>query len=207
MENKNPKKKEIYSEILWPIAVLTVICLVVSLCLSLTNMLTKDKIALRSAKQQNDAMAQLISADTYTEIDLAQFGISGDCKIFKAENGKDTVGYIITSSAKGYGGDVTVMTAADITNKITGVSILSVADETPGLGQNAAKPEFYSQFTGLHSDITLVKNSAKAENNEVNAVTGATITSRAVTSAINTALKTLDEYMLKAFPDTAKEAQ
>ena len=69
-----------------------------------------------------------------------------------------------------------------------GKIILDVSGETPGLGQNAAKESFYSQYAGLKKGVSLLKNGAKAENNEVDAVTGATITSTAVTRAVNAAL-------------------
>ena len=54
--------------------------------------------------------------------------------------------------------------------------------------KNAAKESFYSQFEGLKKGISLLKNGADSEKNEINAVTGATITSAAVTRAVNSAL-------------------
>jgi electron transport complex protein RnfG len=80
------------------------------------------------------------------------------------------------------------MTAIKPDGTVAGVAILDVSGETPGLGQNAAKESFFSQYIGLKKGVSVLKNGAKAENNEVDAVTGATITSTAVTRAVNKAL-------------------
>ena len=98
-----------------------------------------------------------------------------------------------TGTAKGYGGDVSVMTAVNTDGTVSGTAILDVSNETPGLGQNAAKEGFYSQFKGLKKGISLLKNGADGEKNEINAVTGATITSAAVTRAVNAALDDFDK--------------
>ena len=81
------------------------------------------------------------------------------------------------------------MTAVDLEGEILAVDILDVTGETPGLGQNAAKEGFYSQFAGKNDKITVVKNGADEDAGEINAVTGATISSKAVTSAVNKALE------------------
>ena len=70
--------------------------------------------------------------------------------------------------------------------KITAIEITDVSNETPGLGQNAVKPSFTDQFKGKDSSLTVTKSGAKG--NEVNAITGATITSKAVTKSVNLAM-------------------
>ena len=81
------------------------------------------------------------------------------------------------------------MTAVNADGTVKSVAILDVSNETPGLGQNAAKESFYTQYEGKTSGISLLKNGAASAKNEVNAVTGATITSTAVNKAVNKALK------------------
>ena len=93
---------------------------------------------------------------------------------------------------KGYGGAVTI--ALGITNEgeVVGIQILDASNETPGLGQNSTKETWNSQYVGMKSDKTLsvVKDgSGSADNGTVNAISGATITSKAVTRAVNVALK------------------
>lgn len=182
-----------------PVIILTVICLVVSLLLGLTNFITKNKILETELKNQNAAMTRLVpQAESFSEIDYSfelPAAINSFCVASGNVSGNETdIAYIITTSLKGYGGDVSVMTAISPDITVIGVEILNLSDETPGLGQNAGKSEFYSQFSGLKKDIILVKSSAKSENNEINAVTGATITSTAVKNAVNSALSAADEY-------------
>ena len=112
------------------------------------------------------------------------------------------MGYIFTTSEKGYGGEVSVMTAIDTDGNIKAVSVLDASNETPGLGQNVTKSGFYSQYSGLSGEISVVKSGADSENNEIDAVTGATISSRAVTAAVNRALQNFSEYSSETFKET-----
>lgn len=184
------------SEIITPTAVLAIICVVVTLALSSTNLLTAGKIEALAIETQNKAMEKLIEADEYHELPATTS--FGDITYYAAIKGGDTVGCIFVTEANGYGGVVSVMTAVDMEGKIVAVEILEAADETPGLGQNVTKPDWYSQFSGLNGDITVIKGgSANQENNEVNAVTGATISSKAVTTAVNQALDYAQEIIVK----------
>lgn len=183
-------------EVITPTAVLAVICVVVTLALSSTNLLTAGKIEALAIETQNKAMAKLIEADEYHELPATTS--FGDITYNAAIKDGDTVGCIFVTEANGYGGVVSVMTAVDMDGKIIAVEILAADDETPGLGQNVTKHDWYSQFGGLKDDITVIKGgSANAENNEVNAVTGATISSRAVTTAVNQALDYAAEIIVK----------
>ena len=96
------------------------------------------------------------------------------------------IGYVVVNSEKGYGGDISVMTGVDADGKVTGVNILSHG-ETAGLGANATNESFRDQFKGLVNGITVSKD--KAGENSIDALTGATITSRAVVRAVNAAIE------------------
>ena len=76
-----------------------------------------------------------------------------------------------------------VMTAIDPELSIIGIKILDASGETPGLGQNVTKESFYGQFKG--------------KGNKINAVTGASISSKAVTDAVNEAYKYASEILAK----------
>lgn len=169
-------------DIIKPVGVLLAICIIIPLALSVTNKVTAKKIAELENENSKKNMQSLVSADDFEKCS------DGGIEYYTAIKGGDTAAYIFTESAKGYGGDVSVMTAVKPDGTIAGVAILDVSGETPGLGQNAAKEGFYSQYAGLKKGVSLLKNGAKAENNEVDAVTGATITSTAVTRAVNAAL-------------------
>ena len=169
-------------DIIKPVGVLLAICIIIPLALSVTNKVTAKKIAELENENSKKNMQSLVSADDFEKCS------DGGIEYYTAIKGGDTAAYIFTESAKGYGGDVSVMTAVKPDGTVAGVAILDVSGETPGLGQNAAKESFYSQYAGLKKGVSLLKNGAKAENNEVDVVTGATITSTAVTRAVNAAL-------------------
>lgn len=184
------------TQIITPTAVLAIICVVVTLALSSTNLLTYKKIEALAIETQNKAMSKLIEADEYTQ----QTAMIDDEKITynAAVKDGDTVGVIFVSQANGYGGVVSVMTAIDMNGNIISVEILAASDETPGLGQNVTKESFYSQYAGLKDNVTVVKGgAANKENNEINAVTGATISSKAVTTAVNQALDYAAQIIVK----------
>lgn len=172
-------------DFLKPIVVLTVIAAVMAGLLGGTNLLTKDKIAELTAASEKAAVEKVIKAETYNDFEIKYDGAK--YTYFKAQNGNDTVGYAFTLTSNGYGGLVKSVVGIDVNGKITAVEITDVANETPGLGQNAAKPDFTNRFVGKSEEITVVKSGAK--ENEVQAVTGATITSNAVTKSVNLAME------------------
>ena len=183
------------ADIATPTAVLVIICLVITLALSGTNLLTKDKIAALELQNKNDAMAKLIPADEYHELNATTS--FGDVIYNVAIKDGDTIGCIFTVASKGYGGDIKVMTAVNMDGTIAAIEILDASGETPGLGQNVTKPAWFSQFSGLSENITVVKGgTANKDNNEINAVTGATISSTGVKNAVNQALEYAKEILV-----------
>lgn len=174
-------------DIIKPVAVLFAICIVIPLALSLTDKITAKKIAALEAENSKKNMSALVKADSFEKLN------AGDTEYYAATLNGKTAAYIFTESAKGYGGDVSVMTAVKPDGTVAGVAVLDVSNETPGLGQNAAKESFFSQFAGLKRGVSLLKNGADHDNNEIDAVTGATVTSTAVTRAVNKALDNFEK--------------
>lgn len=189
-------KKITFKDILVPAISLFLICVVVSALLATTNELTKEPIAQIAAQKQADAMesvcpdAQSFEKQEGTELEAyAAVGSEGGI-----------VGYAISSSYKGYGGDVGIMVGFDLDGNVTGVEILS-CDETPGLGANCTKTEFtdmYKQAIPESGDFTVVKDSSGGSDGKIDALTGATITSNAVTEAVNKAIDTYNSLMVMA---------
>ncbi len=98
------------------------------------------------------------------------------------------IGYLITStSAESYGGNVQI--AVGITNEgeLTGIGFLSIS-ETPGLGMNAKEPAFKDQFIGKKAENLEVTKTGASADNQIEAISGATITSKAVTNATDAAI-------------------
>lgn len=178
--------KKNWNDIFKPVVVLLAICVVIPLALSLTNKITVKRIAELEKKNTNETMTSLISAEEFEE---KTFGSENLFNYYVAKSEDKEIGYIFVTKAKGYGGEVSVMTAVNIDGTVKSVAILDASNETPGLGQNVTKESFYSQFTGKKEGVKVLKNGADSEKNEIDAVTGATISSRAVTKAVNEALE------------------
>jgi electron transport complex protein RnfG len=156
--------------------VLFIICFATTALLALTSAMTTDKIEKRA---QNDIAETrkkvLTSAVSFEETNqTAVRGIDSD---------NNTVGYVITVTEKGYGGEMKVMVGIS-EGKISGVSILSHS-ETAGMGAKAAEPDFLDQYKGLNENAEVGKN--------IDKITGATISSKAVTRAVNTAMEQYNE--------------
>ncbi|MBE6812386.1 MAG: RnfABCDGE type electron transport complex subunit G [Ruminococcaceae bacterium] len=168
-------------DIIIPVISLLLICLVSSALLGGVNMITKDRIADLAAQTVVEAKSELIPAASYEDKDLDGTAYS----VALDENGK-VLGYIFTTSANGYGGAVKLMTGIDLHGKVTGVSLLEI-NETPGLGMKAKNESFLQQFVDASGILTVVKDGSSAPGT-VQAITSATITTKAVTSAVNKAL-------------------
>ncbi len=108
----------------------------------------------------------------------------------------ETVGYVLKGHAAGYGGPVVVVVGVDKDLKVTGISFPETLPETAGLGQKATLPEFYEQFAGKTTKIAVKKGGGAGEN-EIDAISGATITSTAVTNTVNASTEFVENYVLK----------
>ena len=98
------------------------------------------------------------------------------------------------ATMQGFGGDVTMALGLTADGKISGISFTELS-ETAGLGMRADEPAFKDQFAGKGGQLTLVKGDASGEQ-EISAITGASVTSGAVISAVNAGLN-LYETTLK----------
>lgn len=164
-----------------PILVLGVICLVTSLLLAATNGVTAPIIeenAIRTANETRQAL--LPDADTFSPVDVPAAAAQNVAEIYRADNG---AGFVITAQAKGYGGDVPVMVAFNTAGSIEAVRFLDNS-ETPGLGQKVKTDAFQGQFSGMAAEAFALS--------DIDALTGATISSRAATTAINAAIAAYD---------------
>lgn len=190
------KKNLTPKAILVPTISLFLICLVVTAILALTNSVTADKIAANEEEsKQNSMFAVLPDAAGFEEIEA-------DVMYLGRDSSGSIVGYAISTVTQGYGGQVKVMTGIDMTGVIVGVDVFYNDDETPGLGKNTSNEAFRDQYKGLSADtdIAVSKDASGSDIQTVDAVTSATISSRAVTRAVNEACDIYLEY-------TAKEAE
>ena len=162
-----------------PTIVLLCICLAATLALAATHYVTQPLIDANSEKSANEARAMVLpEGDSFTAYDGKLVSGVDDCYI--ADNGK---GMAVTSHAKGFGGDVTVMTGIDANGAITGVTVTDHS-ETPGLGTKDMTTDYLSQY----KSVTEAPEASISDDANIDAVTGATVTANAIYGSVGEAL-------------------
>lgn len=173
-------------EILIPAVSLLLICVVVTALLGITNSVTAPQIE-KLALETQEAAKKEVLPDAAAFSDEKQTEKDGEAYPYfeGLSDSGEVLGYVFQTSAKGYGGDISVMVGVNTDGTVAGVSILSIS-ETAGLGMNAKNESFLNQFLGKSGTIGVQKNGSS--DAEIQALTGATITSKAMASAVNQAL-------------------
>lgn len=162
---------------------LFLITTIVAGLLGLVNYVTADTIAEQIAQKAENAMRQVLEADSYEPLDVPE-----DSAVTAAYRAGDK-GYVVRVAPNGFGGAIDMMVGVDVSGAVTGVAIVSQS-ETASLGANCTREDFRAQFTGKTGTLSVSKDSG-----EIEALTGATVTSRAVTEGVNTALEFVQEVL------------
>ena len=167
-----------WNKIFKPIVVLCVICIAITGSLAATNKVTAPIIEAARIEAERLARIELLpEADDFTPVE----GVAVDnvTAVYAANNG---TGYVITSTAKGYGGTMTVMVSFTPKGQIQQVKVTEAA-ETQGIGSKVSdSDEYWATYAGLDGSAPLVLDQ------DVDRMTGATISSRALNSAVNSAI-------------------
>lgn len=199
------------STIIKDTVILLIITLISGFILAAVNRATVEPIAYARTEEKNKAYREMFKeADTFEENQT----LTQECNLSKeflndkgfngtkvdealiAKSNNEIIGYIINAtSPNGYGGDIQISIGLDKEGKIKGFEILSVS-ETVGLGMKATEDEFKLQFTGKNVKEIKYTKSDVANEDEINAISGATITTSAITEAVNSALAYAEEYIL-----------
>lgn len=169
-------------------AILFVIAFVCSLILILCNNMTYGRIAALQKQSEDDAKSAVLpAAQKFEDADSKQLSDDTITAAYRGcdSNGK-TVGYCFKVEPSGFGGKISMIIGIDKDGNVSGVRITDMS-ETPGLGAKANDESWISQFVGKSGEISVVKT-GNAKKSEINAISGATITSKAVTSGVNSAL-------------------
>ncbi|MDP4152132.1 MAG: RnfABCDGE type electron transport complex subunit G [Bacillota bacterium] len=164
--------------------ILFTITFITALLLAFVNGITKDKIAENSAKTKKEAMQQIFSnADSFDKLNLAATDVVTEG--YTAKKDGKSIGYVISVEPQGFGGAISMLVGITPDKKVS-TYVITNMNETPGLGTKAKDASFSSQFKDKTANIKVVKTTPS--NNEVQAISGATISSNAVTKGINAAL-------------------
>ena len=158
------------------------------------NYLTKDRIENLAAKNAEIAKQEVISDATFEKVEsLPEFEKLNIVEIFKAQKNGEFAGYCVNVEPTGFGGGINMFVGIDTDfETITGIKILSMS-ETPGLGAKAQEEAFSGQFSlEKKGPLVVVKNASSPKENEINAISGATITSDAVVAGVNSAIEAVN---------------
>lgn len=106
----------------------------------------------------------------------------------------NVIGHVFTvTTPEGYGGDIKLTVGVQTDMTMLGISFLSIS-ETAGLGMKANTDEWKAQFAGIQADEIVYTKTGRTADNEIDAVSSATITTKAVTGAVNAALSLAGYY-------------
>lgn len=171
-------------------AILLIVTAIAGLCLGQAYSITKGPIEQQAVIANNTAMKETLpEADSFEKDDVFIPSGSVISEVYRGYSSDKPVGYTIKATPKGYGGTIELMVGISDSGKISGIKIMSHS-ETPGLGANSTNPKFYGQFKGkpIDNPLNVVKTGA-SKDNEIDAITGATITSKGVASGVNEAVE------------------
>jgi electron transport complex protein RnfG len=164
--------------------VLFAIAAVAAVCLGVVYEVTKGPIAAEQARATAAAMAELLpQAKDFDEQDMPLTGAISAVTVGYYSEG--VAGVIVKVAPKGFSDKIEMLVAIR-DGAVAGIKIVKQT-ETPGLGANAAGKEFGARFVGKRGQLAVTKSDSTAEN-EIQAITSATITTRAVVDGVNEAL-------------------
>ncbi len=180
------------------IVTLTLICVVAAVALSFVHQITLKPIAHQKRLEKVRALKKVLPAyDNHPDKDILKVeGDKGEIEVNLAQKkGKLIAVAFKVVSHKGYGGNIDILMGVDMQGKITGIEILSMA-ETPGLGARIKEPAFKNQFVGRTLKNT--RWAVKKDGGDIDQITGATISPRAVTDALHHGLELFEKKILPA---------
>ena len=183
---------------------LTLITLVAGVALGGVYEITKDPIAKQEAQAKAEAYEQVFTDaaafeavemdDTLTktirdQLDQEGYKAQSIEEVMRAEDQSgETLGYAFTVvTSEGYGGDIQFSMGVQNDVTLIGISILSIG-ETAGLGMNADTPAFKDQFVGKQVEKLQYTKNGATQDDEINAISGATVTTNAMTNGVNAGL-------------------
>lgn len=175
------ENKKTVTEIFKVALILFAITAIAAAILAGVNNITAPVIAENDRKAQNAAMQEVLpDATEFTSIEFEKSEASTVSEIYKSN-----AGYAVKAAPYGYGGAISMIVGVDNDLKVTGIKIISQS-ETAGLGAKCTASSFQEQYKGKTENIVVSKNGAKG--NEIDAISSATVTSKAVTKGVNEAI-------------------
>jgi len=187
--------------------VLLVITLIAGLALGFVYELTKEPIRIQQEKAiQKACQAVFAQAEKFDVVEYTPSPtLSNELKengviigtVFEAKDSSgNSLGYVVeATSSEGYGGKITLYAGITKDGMLNGISILSIA-ETPGLGMNA-QSVLVPQFEKVPATYFGYTKTGSTSEDEIDAISGATITTKAVVDAVNGAVAVVKQDLMK----------
>lgn len=178
--------------------ILFAISLIGTTLLAVAYQVTKEPIRIQQEKktaEANMAVMQDVDFEVLEDVDFSDYDKIQE--IFVAKKSDEIAGYTFKlKTDDGYSAGLEAIVGISIEGKVTGVDIIA-SSETPGLGLKADDDEFKGQYSGKPiSELTVVKGTS-ANENEISAIGGATITSKAVNGVVNEAINFYNNELSK----------
>ncbi len=187
--------------------ILFAITVVAGLLLGVVYDVTKEPIAQQKEKAKQEACADVFAAaaafETVTDAQGAAMsdavnGVDIDEVMYAMDGDGNLAGYVITvTDHEGYGGDIQFSMGVTLDGTLNGISILSIS-ETAGLGMKAAESSFYGQYENKKAEQFSYTKQGAANENEIDAISGATITTNAIVNGVNAGLLYFRDVLLTA---------
>ncbi len=174
------------------------ITLVASILLAYVYSITKEPIAQVQIVNRDKALESVLPDAQFEELmDLDFTNYEKINTVFMAKKANEIVGYAFKLTTKeGYGGPIEMVLGISLEGNLTGIEIIKQS-ETPGLGANVILPLFKDQFEGKQTEALKVVKTGAVNPNEIDAISSSTITSNAVTNAVNEAIVYYETELIK----------
>jgi len=163
--------------------VLFIVCGLAAASLAVVNAVTKEPIASYENRHRDAALREVFA-------DADEFRSVAPDRVWEALREGRRAGYVFLTRVQGYSGAITLMFGTDSDGGVTGLRVLSHT-ETPGLGAKITTGQFRDQFRNRRLEQLILKEDDPAKG-KIDAVTGATISSRAVTKALSSTLESFN---------------
>ena len=178
-----------------PALILTVLCLAVTVLLAATYVITKEPIDRQQAEAafakkleifpDGKEFVPIVLSDIQTAT-MTEKGFDAQEISTAKDAAGEILGYVFVSSSRGYSGNIVATTGIDPQGQVLMVSA-AAPDDTPGLGKRVEEKAFLSQFTALDTSV-LTSVSEGSSTLKIDIVSGATISSKAASTAVNKAM-------------------
>lgn len=183
--------------------ILLLITLIAGLALAFVYDLTKEPIARAEEEDKINAYRSVYpDAKDFTEctVDTYDFAPEGNVSVDEIKTALDSVGkpvgWVMTiTSGSGYVGNITIALGISDNGTLQGMTVISMS-ETPGLGAKCTSEDFQGQFAGINASVIKAVKGGKSEDDEVDAISGATFTTNAVLEAVNAGISLANSHLI-----------